>query len=39
MSGKQSIGLNNPDFQQAWQEVRQDSSDANWYNKIKKNFL
>jgi len=28
--GSRSVDLSSPDIQQAWQEVRNDSSDTNW---------
>jgi len=29
--GKRSVDLSNKDIQSAWQEVRNDASETNWY--------
>ena len=32
--GMRSVDLSNPEIQQAWQEVRNDASDSNWFVSI-----
>jgi hypothetical protein len=32
--GKRSVDLSNADIQEAWQEVRNDKSDTNWYEEF-----
>jgi hypothetical protein len=33
-AGKRSVDLSNPDILEAWQEVRNDAADTNWYEEF-----